>query len=290
MTSDPTPPASAPDDRPLLAGVIGWPISHSRSPLLFGHWFAEYGLDGAYVRLAVREDDLADVVRALPKAGFRGANVTLPHKLAALALADEATDAARAIGAANTLTFAPNGRILADNTDGYGFCENLRAGAPGWDPAAAPSLVLGAGGAARAILHVLLEAGVPLIRLANRTRSRAEALAAQFGPRIAVVDWETREAAAEGAWLIVNTTSLGMTGKAPLIFSLAAAPASAVVTDIVYAPLETDLLAEARARGMVAVDGLGMLLHQARPGFRAWFGLDPEVTPALRQAALGGAS
>jgi shikimate dehydrogenase len=277
------------DDRPLLAGVMGWPVQHSRSPLLFGHWFAEHGIAGAYVRLAVREQDFEQVLRALPKAGFRGVNVTLPHKLPALALADGATPAAKVIGAANTLIFAPDGRITADNTDGYGFLENVRAGAPGWSPAAAPALVLGAGGAARAILHMLLETGVPAIRLANRTRARAEALADRFGARIAVVDWEARDAAADGAGLIVNTTSLGMTGKPPLEISLDAAPASAVVTDIVYAPLETGILAQARARGLVAVDGLGMLLHQARPGFRAWFGPDPKVTPALRRAVLEGA-
>jgi len=278
----------ATDDRPLLAGVMGWPVKHSRSPLLFAHWFAEHGLAGSYVRLAVRGEDFAEVLHALPKAGFRGVNVTLPHKLAALAQADEATTAARAIGAANTLIFRPAGRILADNTDGYGFLENIRASAPGWDPTAVPALVLGAGGAARAILHVLVEAGVPAIRLANRTRAKAEALATHFGPAIAVVDWSARDSALGDVGLIVNTTSLGMSGKPPLEISLEQAPVSAVVADLVYAPLETGILAQARARGMATVDGLGMLLHQARPGFRAWFGPDPEVTPALRRAVLEG--
>lgn len=277
------------DDRPLLAGVMGWPVKHSRSPLLFGHWFAQHRIAGAYVRLAVRAEDFEQVLRALPKAGFRGVNVTLPHKLSALALADAATPAARAIGAANTLIFQADGRITADNTDGYGFLENLCAGAPDWKPAAAPALVLGAGGAARAILYALLDAGVPAIRLANRTRDKAEGLARHFGPRVQVVDWGSREAACACAGLIVNTTSLGMTGKPPLEISLDAAPASAVVSDIVYAPLETGILARARARGLTAVDGLGMLLHQARPGFRAWFGAEGKVTPALRKAVLEGA-
>jgi len=277
------------DERPLLAGVMGWPVKHSRSPLLFGHWFAQHGIAGAYVRLAVREADFETVLRALPKAGFRGVNVTLPHKLPALALADEATQAARAICAANTLVFQTDGRILADNTDGYGFLENVRAGAPDWDPKAAPALVLGAGGAARAILHTLLKAGVPTVRLANRTRGKAEHLAQHFGARIQVIDWEGRSTACGGAGLIVNTTSLGMTGKPPLHIALDDAPAAAVVTDIVYAPLETGLLTQARARGLTTVDGLGMLLHQARPGFRTWFGADGQVTPDLRKAVLEGA-
>jgi len=286
MTSKPA--AEVADDRPLLAGVMGWPVKHSRSPLLFGHWFTEHGVAGSYVRLAVREPDFEQVLRALPKAGFRGVNVTLPHKLAALSLADSASEAARAIGAANTVVFDPEGRILADNTDAYGFIENLRSGAPDWNPAAATALVLGAGGAARAILHVLLQAGVPLIRLANRSRDKAEGLAARFGTRIEVLDWSARDGAVEGAGLIVNTTSLGMTGKPPLEISLASAPRTAVVTDIVYAPLATDLLMQARSRGLATVDGLGMLLHQARPGFRVWFGFDPAVTPELRRAVLEG--
>jgi len=274
------------DERPLLAGVMGWPVKHSRSPLLFGHWFTEHGIAGTYVRLAVRAEDFAQVYRALPKAGFRGVNVTLPHKLDALALADEASPAARAIGAANTIVFCADGRIAVDNTDGYGFIQNLYESAPAWRPASGPALVLGAGGAARAILHALLEAGVPEIRLANRSRDKAEALAGHFGPRVRPLDWAERSAAVAEAATVVNTTSLGMTGKPPLEISLDDAPPAALVTDIVYAPLETALLAQARARGLATVDGLGMLLHQARPGFRAWFGADPKVTPALRCAVL----
>jgi len=274
------------DTRPLLAGVTGWPVAHSRSPLIFAHWFARHGVEGAYVRLAVRPGDFAEVLRALPKAGFRGVNVTIPHKVAALELADAASEAARAVGAANTLSFGPEGRILADNSDAFGFSENLREGAPAWDPGAGPALVLGAGGAARAVVHALIGAGVPEIRLANRSRERAEALAAHFGARVAPLDWAGREAAVAGAALVVNTTSLGMAGQPALALALAGAGPGTVVNDIVYTPLTTPLLAEARERGLTAVDGLGMLLHQARPGFRAWFGSDPAVDPALRRAVL----
>jgi len=276
--------------RPLRAGVIGWPVAHSKSPLIFAHWFAETGIAGAYIRIAVRPEAFSQAFRALPGSGLRGVNVTLPHKLAALELADEVSPAARAIGAANTIRIDPDGRIFADNTDGYGFIENLREGAPTWDPGAGPALVLGAGGAARAVIHALLEAGVPAIRLANRSRGKAETLAAHFGPRIEPLDWAGRAGATGGAATIVNTTSLGMAGNPALELSLDDAPAAALVTDIVYAPLETPLLAAARARGLATVDGLGMLLHQARPGFRAWFGADPAVTPALRRAVLEGAA
>ncbi len=274
------------DQRPPLAGVVGWPVAHSKSPLIFAHWFAEAGIVGSYQRLAVRPEEFGPALRALPKAGFRGVNVTIPHKLAALELADEVSAAARAIGAANTICFDGDGRIFAENTDGYGFTENLREGAPAWNPSAGPALVLGAGGAARAVIHALLEAGAPTIRLANRTGHKADALAAHFGRRVEPVDWAARGAATGGAATIVNTTSLGMTGKPPLELPLDDAPATALVTDIVYVPLETPLLAAARVRGLATVDGLGMLLHQARPGFRAWFGADPAVTPALRRAAL----
>ncbi len=288
-----TDPAAA-NNRPLLAGVMGWPIVHSKSPRIFDHWFAETAIPGTYTRLAVKPEEFADTFRTLYKTGFRGVNVTIPHKLTALELADEASPAARAIGAANTIRFDANGKVFADNTDGYGFIENLREGAPAWDPAAGPALVLGAGGAARAVIHALLEAGAPTIRLANRSRGNAEILAAHFGPhfgrRIDPLDWAARDDAATGAATIVNTTSLGMIGNPPLELSLTDAPATALVTDIVYAPLETPLLAAARVRGLATVDGLGMLLHQARPGFRAWFGVDPAVTPALRRAVLEPAS
>lgn len=272
------------DDRPLTAGVMGWPVAHSKSPRLFGHWFARYGVPGTYAPLAVRAQDFETVYRALPKAGFRGVNVTIPHKEAALALADRATERARAIGAANMIRFDPDG-ILADNTDAYGFIESLRAGAPAWS-CDLPALVLGAGGAARAVLHALVAEGVPAIRLANRTPAKAERLAEAFGPAVEPVDWERRGWASEGAGLLVNTTSLGMAGQPQLTMPLEGLAPGAAVLDIVYAPLETPLLAEARARGLTAVDGLGMLLHQARPAFHAWFGIDPEVDGALRDACL----
>ena len=277
------------DPRPLNAGVCGQPIGHSKSPRLFRHWFGVYGIEGSYAPLLIAPDEFETAIRGLMAAGYRGVNCTLPHKEAALGIADEVSDAARAIGAANTLTFRADGAIHADNTDGFGFYENLKAGAAGWSAADGPAVMIGAGGAARAGIFALLEAGAPEVRITNRTRAKAEALAAHFGHRTVVVDWDERADALKGAATIANSTSLGMTGQPPLEISLDAAPTTAVVTDMVYAPLETQLLADARARGMVAVDGLGMLLHQARPGFRRWFGTDPEVTPDLRAACLEGA-
>ncbi|MEM1314882.1 MAG: shikimate dehydrogenase [Pseudomonadota bacterium] len=268
-----------------LAGVLGWPIAHSRSPRLHGHWLRRHGIAGHYVPLGVEPKDFEAALRALPLLGFKGVNVTLPHKEAALKLAHKHSDRAALIGAANTLTFREDGSIYADNTDGYGFLENLKAGAPLWRPEA-PAVLLGAGGAARALLAALLAAGVPEIRLANRTRSRAEYLADEFGARVRVVDWLHVDDALPGAGLLVNSTSLGMIGQPPLTISLKKAPKTLTVTDIVYAPLETPLLAEARKKKLAAVDGLGMLLHQGRPGFEAWFGAAPEVDDALRAAVL----
>ncbi len=268
-----------------LAGVLGWPVAHSRSPRLHGFWLQQHGIDGAYLPLPVRPERFGHAVRALLDLGFRGANVTVPHKLAAHGLADSLTPRARAIGAVNTLVFE-NGLIRGDNTDGEGFLRNLRAGARGWQPQRGPAVVLGAGGAARAVLVALRDAGVPEIRLLNRTRQTAEALAEELGTPIRAAAWQDRNAALAGAELLVNTTSLGMTGQPPLELGLERLPDGAVVSDLVYAPLITPLLAAAKARGNVAVDGLGMLLHQAVPGFAAWFGIEPEVTPALREAVL----
>ena len=273
------------DPRPLTAGVMGWPVTHSKSPLLFEHWFRRYGIAGRYCHLAVAPEDFETVFKALPKAGFRGVNVTIPHKLTALAIADEATDAARAIGAANMIRFSRDGRILADNTDGYGFIENLFAGAPSWNPAAGPAVVLGAGGASRAVLHALKDAGTAEIRLLNRSRAKAEDLAASLDG-VSVLDWEERSGALADAATLINATSLGMTGKPPLDISLDALPEAALVTDLIYVPLQTPLLRAAEERGNLVVDGLGMLLHQARPAFRAWFGTDPAVDPALRAVCL----
>jgi shikimate dehydrogenase len=275
-------------EAPHLAAVIGWPIGHSRSPALHGHWLKRYGIAGHYVPVAVAPGRLTESLAALASLGFRGCNVTIPHKEAALALAAEATGTARRIGAANTLTFLPDGGFHADNTDAYGFIANLRQSAPAWRAEAGPALVLGAGGAARAVVAGLIDAGVPELRLANRTRARAEELAAQFGPAVAVIDWPRASEAADGAATIVNTTSMGMEGQPPLEVGLDAAPATALVTDIVYWPLETPFLRVARARGLATVDGLGMLLHQAAPGFEAWFGVAPEVDADLRAAVLAG--
>jgi shikimate dehydrogenase len=264
------------------ACVIGWPVEHSRSPSIHRYWLAQYGIDGAYEKEAVRPEDLASFLGSLEKRGYVGANVTLPHKEAALRLAAVADEAARAIGAANTLWLDQTGRLCAGNTDAYGFISNLEAEAPAWNEGRRPAVVLGAGGAARAILHGLLSEGAASIIVSNRTRRRAEELAKTFGPSVTVVDWADRESALGGAGLLVNATSLGMTGKEQLDLDLTALPADAVVADIVYSPLETELLAAARARGNRTVDGLGMLLYQAVPGFERWFGVRPKVTPKLR--------
>jgi shikimate dehydrogenase len=265
------------------ACVIGWPIEHSRSPIIHGYWLAKYGIDGAYEKEAVAPDALADFLGSLGAKGYVGANVTLPHKEAALAAAQFADEAAVTIGAANTLWLNADGLLHAGNTDAYGFMTNLDAEAPSWNQGLRPVMVLGAGGAARAILFGLLEAGgVAKIYLANRTRSRADALAKVFGPRVEVIEWDKRSEALAACGLLINTTSLGMTGQAPLEIDLAALPAAAVVADIVYIPLETKLVAVARSRGLTAVDGLGMLLHQAVPGFERWFGVRPEVTVELK--------
>lgn len=271
-----------------LAGVMGWPVSHSQSPRLHGFWLQRYGIDGAYVPLLTAPETAADAMRALPKLGFRGANVTVPHKETALTTADHLTPRAARIGAVNTLIVKEDGSLLGDNTDGYGFLQNLMQGAPAWQAAAGPAVVLGAGGASRAVVAALLDAGVPSVRLLNRSRHRADGLAAALGAGVEVFDWEDRAAVLDGAAVLVNTTTLGMTGQPPLDISLVALPASAVVTDIVYAPLMTPLLVAAQARGLAVVDGLGMLLHQARPGFKAWFGPDPQVDDALRAHVLAG--
>lgn len=271
---------------PPLAGVVGWPIGHSRSPALHGHWLRRYGLPGHYVPLAVPPERLPWSLEALALLGFRGANVTIPHKEAALAGAGAASEAARLIGAANTLVFADDGTWHADNTDAYGFLASLRQDAAGWAAAAGPALVIGAGGAARAIVAALISDGASEIRVANRTPERARALADHFGAALVPVDWEGMGEAAAGALTIVNTTAMGMSGQPPLHLDLAAAPEAALVTDIVYQPLETPLLAAARRRGLATVDGLGMLLHQAVPGFEAWFGVRPEVDAELRAAVL----
>ena len=269
-----------------LAGVIGSPIAHSKSPLLHRHWLETYELPGFYIPMDVSAADLKDVLQTLPKAGFVGVNVTIPHKEFVLHVADQVTDRATLIGAANTLTFGKDGKIHADNTDGYGFLENLKSGAPDWDPTAGPATVLGAGGAARAVIVALLDAGVPEIILSNRTRARADKLQSDFGNRVMAVDWVQAPNVLEGSALVVNTSSLGMVGHEEMRLSLDGLTPDTVVTDLVYTPLKTRLLHEAEAKGCTVVDGLGMLLHQGVPGFERWFGRRPEVTDATRQAVL----
>ena len=271
-----------------VAGVIGWPVGHSLSPRLHGYWLEHHGIDGAYVPLAVRAEAFAEAVAALPSLGFAGANVTLPHKEAALRAVQSADDVARRIGAVNTITVGADGSLAGSNSDAFGFLENLRQGASGWRPAAGPAVVLGAGGAARAVTAALVDAGVPEVRLVNRTAARAAAVAADIGGPITVSAWADRSRGLDDAALLVNTTSLGMRGKAPLDLDLEGLPPAAVVNDIVYVPLQTPLLAAARGRGNPVVDGLGMLLHQARPGFAAWFGKEPDVTAKMRAFVLAG--
>ena len=268
-----------------LAGVMGWPIAHSLSPALHGHWIETLSVDAAYVPLAVREADFQSVVAALPLMGFRGVNVTLPHKETALRLADTADDAARACGAANTLVF-DQGRVHAMNTDVTGFLASLDE-AGGGDLEGKSVTVLGAGGAARAVIHGLLCRRVGEIRLCNRTLATGQVLADFFGQKVKPLAWEEARGALASSQVLVNTTKLGMAGEDPLGLDLSVMPAGGVVVDIVYRPLETGLLARARARGLMAVDGLGMLLHQAVPGFRAWFDTEPRVTPALRAHLVG---
>jgi len=269
-----------------LAGVIGTPIAHSKSPILHGHWLKTYGLAGFYIPMDVSPENLAEVLRALPKAGFVGVNVTVPHKVAVMEIADLVTDRATLIGAANTLIFRKAGKIHADNTDGYGFIENLRQNAPGWNPAAGPAAVLGAGGAARAVIASLLDVGVPEILISNRTRIRAEGLQHDFGNRLRVVDWVQAGNMLEDAATVVNTTSLGMMGKPELRVPLDGLQKNALVTDLVYAPLQTRLLRVAQEMGCQTVDGLGMLLHQAVPGFERWFGQRPTIDADTRAAVL----
>lgn len=264
-----------------LAGVMGWPVMHSRSPLMHGHWMAELGLRGTYVPLEVRPGTLEAALRGLHPLRFAGVNLTIPHKQEALKIVDEIDPVAQKIGAISCVAVREDGRLFGTNNDWRGFLGNLRQNAPDWRAADGPAAIIGAGGGARAVCYALIEAGVPEIRLVNRTRARAEAVAADLGGPIRVEDWNAREAALDGAALAVNATSLGMVGQPPLDMTAAALPPGAIATDIVYAPLETPFLAALRARGHRVVGGLGMLLHQGPPAWDLWFGLRPEVTPAL---------
>jgi shikimate dehydrogenase len=268
------------------AGVMGWPVAHSRSPLLHGFWLREHGIEGEYRLMPVSPPDLAESLRRLPQRGFAGCNLTIPHKEAALDLVDRVEEQAARIGAVNTVVVLPDGRLEGRNTDAFGFAANLMQVQPDWRADAGPAVVLGAGGGARAVVATLLDRGTPEIHLVNRHRERATALAAAFGAKIRVHAWKERNHVLAGAALLVNTTPLGQAGQPALDLDLLALPPGAVVNDIVYVPLETSLLTAARQRGNPVADGLGMLLHQARPAFAAWFGVMPEVTPALRQAVI----
>jgi shikimate dehydrogenase len=269
---------------------VGWPVAHSLSPRLHGHWLLRYGIDGAYVPLPVPPERLAQGLSALPALGFAGVNLTIPHKKTAVSLVHRLSPRAKRIGAVNTVVVEADGMLSGDNTDGFGFVAALLESQAGWVAEAGPAVVLGAGGAARAVVVALLDAGVPEVRLLNRTAARASALADDLDGSVHAADWNARAAVLDGAALLVNTTSLGMRGQPPLDLMLDALPRTALVTDVVYTPLMTPLLALAQARGNPVVDGLGMLLHQARPGFRAWFGVDPEVDDDLRAVVAAGLS
>lgn len=265
-----------------LAGVIGWPVEHSLSPKLHNYWLKHYGIEGEYSAWAAEPKDLASALKSLLQKNWRGCNLTIPHKEATMILVDSVDEAAKAIGAVNTIVVKDN-KLHGTNTDAYGFIENIRPHLPARKNKA---VVLGAGGAARAVCYVLIQEGFAGITLINRTRDKSLALAEQFGKKISVGTWENRQALLDGADLLVNATSLGMKGKDPLDLDLSGLPESALVTDIVYTPLVTPLLQQAKARGNPIVDGLGMLLYQAVPGFEAWFGRRPEVTDKLRTHVL----
>ena len=268
----------------LKAGVVGWPISQSKSPRIHGHWIQEFGLDATYEAIAIAPDQFERGIRDLVDQGYKGVNVTIPHKEAAFDLSDHLTERAKSIGAVNTLVFK-NSKIHGDNTDGIGFLNNILSAFPDWDASNGPAVVLGAGGAARAVIWAMIEAGCTEVRLWNRTSERARNLADVFGQKVTAWD-DTPESACCGAGFLVNTTSLGMTGQPALELDISGLQADALVTDIVYAPLQTDLLKTAAKRGHRVVDGLGMLLHQAVPGFEAWFEHKPEVTNELRDIVL----
>jgi shikimate dehydrogenase len=272
------------DQKFVLAGVMGWPVAHSRSPVIHNHWIAQYGLRGAYVLLPVQPENFEHAIRGLPALGFAGCNVTIPHKVNALKMMDHVDPVAQAMGAINTIVVQPDGALHGYNNDGYGYIQSLRDAQPDWRGDAGPALVLGAGGAARAIVLSLLNEGAPEVRLVNRTRGKAQALADEFGSRVKVFDWAERNDAMAGVALLVNTTNQGMHGQPDLEVRLDTLPAQALVSDAIYIPLETAFLKAARERGHTTVNGLGMLLNQARPAFNAWFGVMPEITPALHQA------
>jgi shikimate dehydrogenase len=268
----------------VLAGVMGWPVSHSRSPTLHNHWIQHHGLTGSYVLLPVEPPNLADAMRGLRALGFAGCNITIPHKVEAMKWVDRVDPVAQRIGAINTVVVQPDGSLSAFNTDGFGYIQSLLDAKPDWRADTGPVTVLGAGGAARAVIVVLAERGATEIRVCNRSGDKAQALANEFGAPVRAVPWEQRHDALADVALLVNTTNQGMDKQPALDLNLSQLPAHALVSDVIYTPLETPLLAAARLRGNPTVNGLGMLLNQARPAFKSWFGVMPEITPALIQA------
>jgi shikimate dehydrogenase len=272
------------DQRFILAGVMGWPVAHTRSPVIHNHWISKYGLKGAYVQLPVEPGSLEAAIRGLPALGFAGCNITVPHKISAMPWMDEIHPAAQRIEAINTVVVREDGSLLGVNNDGIGYIQSLRDADPHWRADQGPAMVIGAGGAARAIVVALLDEGVPELRITNRTAEKAQAFRDAFGERIKVIPWNERNAAMAGLSLLVNTTTQGMHGQPPLDVELNDLPRDAMVSDAIYIPLETPLLAAARQRGHRTVNGLGMLLNQARPAFKAWFGVMPDITPELIQA------
>jgi shikimate dehydrogenase len=262
---------------------MGWPVMHSRSPLMHNYWFAQQGLAGAYVPLAIKPGTVRAALRALNPLGFAGCNVTIPHKQEAMAVVDELDEVAKRIGAISCVVARPDGSLFGTNNDWIGFINSVKDEHPGWRAAAGPVAVIGAGGGARAICYGLIREGVPEIRLVNRTLGRAQELAAEFGAPIRTLRWEERAAALEGVAMVVNTTSQGMVGQATLDLPLDCLPQTALAADIIYVPLETPFLAAARARGNPTLNGLGMLIHQGRPAWKLWFGREPVVTAELRQ-------
>lgn len=269
----------------VRAGVIGWPIEHSRSPFVHGYWLRQYGINGQYDRFEVHPDDLADFLSTLGDQGIKGVNVTLPHKEKAFQLMDRTDALATRLQAVNTIVLEDDGKLRGSNTDGFGFLENLAAAKPAWRPRKSLAIVLGAGGAARAVVAALVDDGWHEVRISNRTRARADQIASELGRNVTVIDWADRSELG-GAELLVNTTVLGMAGSPALEIDLSRLPHEALVNDIITSPLMTRLLTAADLRGLAIVDGLGMLLHQARPGFKAWFGLDPEVSDAQREHVI----
>ena len=269
-----------------VAAVIGHPVNHSRSPRMHNFWLAHFGLEGYYIPLDIDPKKFERSIRNLPELGLVGANITIPYKEKVLKIADKISDRAALVGAANTLTFLPNGGIYADNTDGYGFLQNIKSKYKDWSAREGISVVFGAGGASRAILAALIEDGASDIILANRTRSRADQLKSEFGAKIKVVEWMKIQNYLSEASTIINTTSLGMIGNTDLPIPLNALKKNTLVTDIVYTPIETHLLATAAKMGCRTVDGLGMLIHQAIPGFERWFGIKPGDSQALRELLI----